>query len=257
MARCRSCSSCSAPWHAASRSGAPLRAERWFGILSLVPIEPQLEMPPHIRPLSSEDAVHHDVAGAAVAPDAEMANHAVLLGAERLNGALRSKIEVVRAETDDLAAQRLEGVAQQQELAGRVHVRALAALPIPRVPDFHAIDRRGDVVIARRPDDRPARHVTHDPGQHVPVALAVQRVGDVRLHPLGWRDRDVPELPQAAVTCRRGQRVTVRFGQWLEPNAVTFEYYRLGGDHAGESTLPYLTGRRSPARRRSAIVRRA
>jgi len=39
-------------------------------------------------------------------------------------------------ETDDLAAQRLEGVAQQQELAGRVHVRALTALPVPRVPDF-------------------------------------------------------------------------------------------------------------------------
>src|SRR6266576_5479950 len=112
MARCRSCSSCSAPWRAASRSGAPLRAERWFWVLSLVPIEPQLEMPPHIRPLSSEDAVHHDVARAAVAPDAEMANHAVLLGAQRLDGALRSKIEIVGTQADDFATERLERVAE-------------------------------------------------------------------------------------------------------------------------------------------------
>ena len=75
-------------------------------------IEPQLEVPSHIRPFRSEDAVHHDVARAAVAPDAELANHAVLLGAERLDGALRTKIEVVGAEADDLTAQRVEGVAQ-------------------------------------------------------------------------------------------------------------------------------------------------
>src|SRR6266436_7542730 len=198
-----------------------------------MPLEPQLQVAANIGPLRRENAVHDDIARAAVAPDAEMANHAVLLGAERFDGALRSKIEVVRAEPDDLATERVESVAQEQELAGRVHVRALAALAVPRVPDFHAIDRRGDVVIARRPDDRPARHVTHDPGQHVPVALALQRLGDVRLHPLGWRDRDVPELPQAAVTCRRGQRFTVLFGQRLEPNAVTFEHQRSGRDHAG------------------------
>src|SRR5712664_2738145 len=217
-------------------------------------------MPPHVRPFTRKDAVHHDVARAAVAPDAEMANHPVLLGAERLDGALRSKIEVVRAEADDLATECVERVAQEQELAGRVHVRALAALAVPRVPDFHAIDRRGDVVIARRPDDRPARDVTHDPGPHVPVTLALQRLGDIRFHPLGWRDRDVPELPQAAVTCRRGQRVTVRFGQRLEPTAVTFEHQRSGRDHAGGryygvalSTSFFKLPRRSPALRRSAI----
>jgi len=110
---------------------------------------------------------------------------------------------------------------------------ALAALPVPRVPDFHAINRRGDVVIARRPDDRPARHVTHDPRQHVPVALPFEGLGDVRSHAVGRRDRDEPKLPQTAVTCGLRQRVTVVFGQRLEPNAVTFEHQRFGRDHAG------------------------
>src|SRR4051812_46077875 len=110
-------------------------------------MQSQLEIPPHVRPFGGENAVHHDVARAAIATDAEMANDAVLPGAKRLDGALRTEIEIVRAQADHLTAQRVERVAQQQELAGRVDVGALAAATVPGVADFHAVDRRRAVVI--------------------------------------------------------------------------------------------------------------
>src|SRR2546422_10711461 len=103
--------------------------------------------------------------------------------------ALRSKIEVVGPQADDLAAERVERMAQQQQLAGGVDVRALAAAAVPGVADFHAVDRRYDIVIPGRTDDDAARQVADDPRQHVPVALALERVGDIRTHALWRRDR--------------------------------------------------------------------
>ncbi|HEX9294049.1 MAG TPA: hypothetical protein VF873_10195 [Gemmatimonadales bacterium] len=76
-----------------------------------------------------------------------MANHAVFLGAEGFDRELRAEIEIVGPQADDLAAKRVEGVAEQEQLARGVDVGALATLPIPRVADFQAVDRRRDVVI--------------------------------------------------------------------------------------------------------------
>ena len=94
-------------------------------------------------------------------------------------------------------------MAQQQQLAGGVDVRALAAAAVPGMADLHAVDRRCDIVIPGRTDDDTARQVAYDPGQHVPVALALERVGDICPHALGRRHRDEPKLPQAAVARRR------------------------------------------------------
>src|SRR6266704_4943939 len=78
---------------------------------------------------------------------------AVPFRAQRLDRALRAKIEIVGPQAHHRASQRVEGVAEQQELAGRVDVRALAALRVPRVTDLHAVHRGQDVVVARRADD--------------------------------------------------------------------------------------------------------
>src|SRR5438876_174348 len=83
-----------------------------------------------------------------VAPAGVIATHAVLLRDERFAPELVAKIEVVGAQADDLAAERFEGVAQQQQLAGGVEVCALATASVPGVANFDALDRRGDVVIA-------------------------------------------------------------------------------------------------------------
>src|SRR5882672_11186799 len=107
--------------------------------LACVAAQTQLEMAFYIRPLSHQNAVHHDIAHAAVPARPEMANDAVLLGAQRFNRALRPKVEVVGPEPNDFTTELLKRVRQEQQLARRVDVGALAALPVPGVPDLEAI----------------------------------------------------------------------------------------------------------------------
>ena len=83
-----------------------------------------------------------------------MTNDAVLLGAKRLDRPLRSEIEVVGAETDDLASQGVERVTEEEQFAGGVHVGALNALRVPGIADLDAIGGGDDVVISRRSDNR-------------------------------------------------------------------------------------------------------
>src|SRR5689334_3510007 len=107
----------------------------------------------HIWPLTLQDRIHHRITGATVAARLVMPEHAILLRAERFDGALRPEVEVVGAQADDGAAESFERVLEQDQLARRVDVRALAALRVPRPADLDAIDRGHDVVITRRADD--------------------------------------------------------------------------------------------------------
>src|SRR5438445_13816069 len=151
--------------------GTPFIMER-----SGVTVKSQLEVAPDVGPFTRQDAVHHDVPGGAVAACAVVANHAVTFRAQRLDRPLRPKIEVVRPQAHHLATERVEGVAEQQQLAGCVDVRALAALRVPRVPDLHAIDRGSDIVIAGRADDEAASEGPYRPGVHVSLSLTSLRV---------------------------------------------------------------------------------
>src|SRR6185295_4060607 len=99
-----------------------------FASLPRVPLEAQLEVALHVGPLAGEDAVQHRVAHGAVATRGVVADDAVLLRAERLDRSLRGEVEVVGAQAHHLAAQLVESVPEQQQLACRVH---LAALPLP------------------------------------------------------------------------------------------------------------------------------
>ena len=67
------------------------------------------------------------------------AQDAVELRAEPFDGAPALMVEEVRAEFDGDALQRFECVAEQQQLALRVHVAALHALAIPGRADFDAL----------------------------------------------------------------------------------------------------------------------
>lgn len=53
-----------------------------------VACEPREQVPPHVRPLVREDTEHHRIADAPVAPRGVVAEHAVLVGAERRDCAL-------------------------------------------------------------------------------------------------------------------------------------------------------------------------
>src|SRR5262247_2366736 len=56
--------------------------------MGFMPAQPEKEMLLHVGPFVREDAVHHGVADRAVAPQPVVADDAVLLRAERLDGAL-------------------------------------------------------------------------------------------------------------------------------------------------------------------------
>ena len=94
------------------------------------------QMPPDRRPFAVDDAEYDGVALRAVGQQLVVAQHAVLLGAEPLDRDPRSVIEPVRPKFHRDAAQHLERMRQQQQLAFGVDRRALRALRIPGVPDL-------------------------------------------------------------------------------------------------------------------------
>ena len=122
-----------------------------------VSLQPKHEMPLNVAPLRRDDAVLMRVPRRPVSAGHVMAQHSVLLRAEALDRPLGREVEVVGAQADDRAFERLECVREQEQLARRVHVRSLKSRRVPRPADLHAIDRRHDVVVARAADDLAAR----------------------------------------------------------------------------------------------------
>src|SRR5215471_7115166 len=80
-------------------------------------LQQKLQMPLDHRPLALDDAEHDGVAIAAVGCDLMMAQHAILLGAEPQDRVAGSVIEPVGAKFHGDAAELLEGVRQQEQLA--------------------------------------------------------------------------------------------------------------------------------------------
>src|SRR6267143_470978 len=132
-------------------------------LIGFISFQAELKVMLDIRPLVGQDAVHDRIADRAIAPRPVVPDHPVLLRAQRFDRALRTEIEVVGAQAHNLAAQRLEGVREKQQLAGRVHVRALAALRVPGVADLDAVGGRDDVVITGAADDLAALQLAHRP----------------------------------------------------------------------------------------------
>src|SRR3954466_10269535 len=116
-------------------------------------LQPRVQVTADVRPLGCENAEDVRIPDGAVPPRGVVADDTVLFRTDPENGALRAEVEVVRPQANDLAAQRIERVPEQQQLARRVDVRALPAPRIEGVADFHSIDAPHDVVVPSRPDD--------------------------------------------------------------------------------------------------------
>src|SRR5262249_43082520 len=90
-------------------------------------------------PLGGDDAVDAGVAQGAVGGELMAAQDAVELGAEPLDAGAGLAVEEVGAEPTGDAAERLEGMAEQEQLAARVEVGPLHRLAVPGRADLHAL----------------------------------------------------------------------------------------------------------------------
>ena len=76
----------------------------------------------NIWPFVLEDAVHHGISDAAIFSEGMVTDNAIFLRSERLDGSLRAEIEIVSAQTNNIASETVEPVAQKKEFACRVDV---------------------------------------------------------------------------------------------------------------------------------------
>lgn len=78
-----------------------------------------------------DDGIADGIAQAAVLVAFVLAQHAILVRAQTLDGGLRAQVGVAGMQVHRAHAQGFEGVAQQQALAGGVDVAALHAGAVP------------------------------------------------------------------------------------------------------------------------------
>src|SRR5487761_869007 len=196
-----------------------------------MPRQAEFQVTPHIRPLTGDDAVDVRVAHRAVPAGQVMADHSILLRAECFDRFLRAKIKIIRTQAHHLAAELVERMLEQNELAGGVHVASLPALRIPGVADLDPIDRGDDIVIPRAADYRARFDVAYDPRKHVAILQATQSGGDIGLGLFGRRHRREPQLPERTVGSRLLQLRHMGLAHRLEPDGAPLEDDRNGIDH--------------------------
>src|SRR6187455_834970 len=85
-------------------------------LIGFISLQPELQVALDVGPFAGEHAVHHGVADAAIAPRPVVADHAVLLRAQRLDRALRAEVEVVGAQADHPAVQGFKCVSKKEQL---------------------------------------------------------------------------------------------------------------------------------------------
>jgi hypothetical protein len=158
-----------------------------------------LELGSHLGPFAGCHAVHDGISYRAVASVRVVTDHAVTACAQALNGALTGEIEIVGAPAHHLRTQGVEGVPQQQELGGGVHVGALRAPGVPGVADLQAVNGGHDVVVAGGAQHLASGRVDHREGQHVTRALSFQGGRNVGGGLAGGRHRGQADAPQLAV----------------------------------------------------------
>src|SRR5467141_5217021 len=209
-------------------------------LIGFISFQAELKVMPDVPPFGCEHAVHHGIAHRAVAPRPVVPEHPVLLRAQRFDRALRTEIEVVGPQAHDLAYERLDRMSEKQQLADRVHVRALAALRVPGVADLDAVGGRDDVVIAGAADNLADLKLAHRPRQHVAVPLPLQRLFDIDVGLLGLGHGGEPQFPQSSIGRCACQLFSVQMGKRLELHPVTLQGDRSRLDQAAPRSSPSL-----------------
>src|SRR6266581_4812353 len=207
-------------------------------LMGFISLQAQFEVTLDVGPFLREHAVHHGGRGITKTARPVVADHAVLLRAQRLDRSLRAEIEIVGTQADHLAAEFFKAMAEQEKLANRVHVRTLAALRIPGIADLDPVGHGDDVVVARAADDFAALQVAHRPGQHFTLLLFFQSLRNISGNLAGLGDRRKKQFPKLAVLRRVDQAFFMLLRKRLQPNAAAFQPDRDRLDHAAPRNSP-------------------
>src|SRR4051812_1901958 len=208
--------------------------------------QPLLEPRPHRRPLVVDDRVVRAVARRAAGQDHVLAEDALELGAQRDQGAARALVARVGLELHAAGAERLEGVAQQQQLGLRVDPRPPHGRRVPRVSDLEAQVRALECEEPRRAGDRPVR--AHREGRLLSHPRRVGRLAEPRAEGGGRRRRVGRQpLPDARVLGGRPQLPRMLVAQRLEddPPAGQHDGCPRPADHDGAAPASASAARAS------------
>ena len=190
------------------------------------------EIAAHRRPLAGDDRIDAGVAQIAVLAAAVIAQNAVELGAEALDGAAAGAVEEMGAEFYGDAVQRLEGVGQQHALAFGVDGAALNAPPIPGGPDFDPTMGGVDVHIGGHAHRLAAGALDHGERQAGARGAQAEPALDVGGHVGRRGDTGEPQLPQFAVLDRLGQSRAMLRCQRRQARVASLEHHvRRPGAH--------------------------
>src|SRR5215211_1915904 len=181
----------------------------------------------HVRPLRGHDRVQHRVAQAAVAADVLVAQDALADRAEPRDRRLRALVADVGLDRDAVRSERLERVAEEQQLGLRVDRGSPPRPPDPGAADLERAVALVDVAV-RRHADRPAARRVDLRERERDGALAVEDRGDVGL---ALRPRPRQPRPDAIVLRGREQVGDVAVGGRLEHDVLAAERDWLDPGH--------------------------
>jgi len=96
-------------------------------------VEPPVQHVLHLRPLFADDAVPGTVATGAIGHDEVIAKKPLINAANRTNGRLGALVAIMGLEADAEQAERLEGIAELQELRFGIDAHAANAIHEPGI----------------------------------------------------------------------------------------------------------------------------
>src|SRR5579862_8187021 len=181
------------------------------------------------RPLVADNREVDRIPQRAVAAHHVGAEHAFAGRAQLGDGGLGAKVATVGLQLDAVEAERLESVAQQRELAGRIDLGRPDLGRVPGVADLQPAVRRLDGKVARAADDRAVGAGPDRPDGLPTGQRQVERLIEPGVETGARRGRRhvLPDLRQVGGV---GQTLAMLLRQWLEADGAGDE----GGAEIGE-----------------------
>ncbi len=149
--------------------------------------------------------------------------YAVELGADAFDGAAALVVHEMGAELDCDAAERVEGVPEQEQLGLGVEPGTLDVSRVPGRADLDATVGSVDIHVGGHAGGLAGVRINNGEGQHRSGSVEAKAAFDLRVHFLGRGGRGVPELPEFAVLNCGDEAVVMVEREWHERDVLAFE----------------------------------